>query len=285
MGYVTQAGVGLGLAKEVAVEFPGWGGSFASVMIAVIVLNQIIGPPLMKLALHRAGEAHVRGRHDDHDGPHKALILGLEDHGLALAHQLERHGWRVKIASRRADKRSGTMPLDNVSIGEIEELDLTTLRDLGGEEADALVCLMSEEENEQICELAYEHFGTDTLIARVENRERADRLHQLGVLILDPSTAVVSLLDHLVRAPNATSFFLGTETGQDIIDYEVRNRDLAGMSLRDLRLPLDSLIISVRRDHRHIISHGFTRLQRGDRVSVLVGSEESARTLELKFED
>ena len=46
MPYVTQAGVGLGLAMLVAQEYPAWGGQFATVIIAVIVLNQVAGPPL-----------------------------------------------------------------------------------------------------------------------------------------------------------------------------------------------------------------------------------------------
>ncbi|MDY6973662.1 MAG: cation:proton antiporter, partial [Thermodesulfobacteriota bacterium] len=54
MSFVTQAGVGLGLAKQVVVEFPEWGTPFATVIIAVIVLNQIVGPPMFKWALHMA---------------------------------------------------------------------------------------------------------------------------------------------------------------------------------------------------------------------------------------
>jgi Trk K+ transport system NAD-binding subunit len=171
-----------------------------------------------------------------------------------------------------------------VQITDIDDLSLQTLEELGGAEADAIVCLMSENDNQHICELAYEHFGTDTLIARIEDRERSEELHRLGVLILEPATAIVSLLDHLVRSPVTTSLLLGTEEEQDIVDYEVRNRDLAGVALRDLRMPLDSLILSVRRNGRLIVSHGYMRLEQGDRVSLLVGSAGSARELELKFE-
>ncbi|MFT6717020.1 MAG: Kef-type K+ transport system membrane component KefB, partial [Saprospiraceae bacterium] len=39
MPFITQAGVGLGLATLIAVEFPGWGPEFSTLMIAVIVIN------------------------------------------------------------------------------------------------------------------------------------------------------------------------------------------------------------------------------------------------------
>jgi Kef-type K+ transport system membrane component KefB len=56
MGFVTQAGVGLGLAERVSHEFPDWGERFAVLMIAVIVLNEMIGPLFFKRAVVRSGE-------------------------------------------------------------------------------------------------------------------------------------------------------------------------------------------------------------------------------------
>ncbi|MFQ5453396.1 MAG: cation:proton antiporter, partial [Candidatus Zixiibacteriota bacterium] len=98
MSYVTQAGVGLGLAKEVAVEFSGWGTDFATIIISVIVLNQIVGPPFFKWAINRVGEAHTRAETPEFDGVRNAIIFGLEGQSLALARQLSSHGWQVKIA-------------------------------------------------------------------------------------------------------------------------------------------------------------------------------------------
>ena len=57
MGYVTQAGVAMGLARDVAREFPAWGQVFASMMIFQMAINQIIGPPLFKYAIVAMGEA------------------------------------------------------------------------------------------------------------------------------------------------------------------------------------------------------------------------------------
>ena len=56
LAYLTQAGVSLGLALEVTRRFPGWGDAFMTVIVAVIAVNQMIGPIAMKQALIRAGE-------------------------------------------------------------------------------------------------------------------------------------------------------------------------------------------------------------------------------------
>ena len=97
MAYVTQAGVGLGLAKEVAVEFPAWGEAFATVIIAVIVVNQIVGPPFFKWVINRVGEAHLRAAPAAFDGVRDALIFGLKAQSVTLARQLQKHDWQVKL--------------------------------------------------------------------------------------------------------------------------------------------------------------------------------------------
>ncbi len=58
MGFLAQAGVTLGIANIVRDRFPPWGGDVATVIIAMIALNQIAGPPAFRLSLVRAGETH-----------------------------------------------------------------------------------------------------------------------------------------------------------------------------------------------------------------------------------
>jgi Kef-type K+ transport system membrane component KefB len=59
MGFVSQAGVGLGLAIMIERTFPGWGSEFKTLILAVIAINQIIGPILFKYALIQSGDARV----------------------------------------------------------------------------------------------------------------------------------------------------------------------------------------------------------------------------------
>jgi hypothetical protein len=56
MAFVTQAGITLGLAKQVQLEHM-WGSAFMTVVAAVFVLNQLCGPLLFKLALRIVGES------------------------------------------------------------------------------------------------------------------------------------------------------------------------------------------------------------------------------------
>jgi len=57
ISFITQAGVSLGLVKILSHEFETWGPTLATVLVAVIILNQIIGPVLLKFSLDWAGES------------------------------------------------------------------------------------------------------------------------------------------------------------------------------------------------------------------------------------
>jgi Kef-type K+ transport system membrane component KefB len=56
LGFVTQAGVSLGLAGIVVRRFPEWGADLATLFVAIIALNQIIGPITFKYALNAVSE-------------------------------------------------------------------------------------------------------------------------------------------------------------------------------------------------------------------------------------
>jgi Kef-type K+ transport system membrane component KefB len=57
LGFVTQAGVSLGLAKLVAERFPDFGAELAALIVATIAINQVIGPAAFKWALSCVGES------------------------------------------------------------------------------------------------------------------------------------------------------------------------------------------------------------------------------------
>jgi Kef-type K+ transport system membrane component KefB len=59
-GLVSQAGLAIGLALVVAREFPAVGGSFRSLAIATVALNELAGPVLFKSALDRCGETRAQ---------------------------------------------------------------------------------------------------------------------------------------------------------------------------------------------------------------------------------
>jgi len=151
MAYITQAGVGIGLATIVAAEYEGWGSEFATIMIAVIVLNLLVGPPLFRWALHLVGEVHVKSD-GTFDVERKVLIFGWENQSVALARQLHKQNWVVEFVV--TDPTVEVLGNQEFKVHEYLGSDHLSLRRYGSETADTILCLLSDEMNYAILENA-----------------------------------------------------------------------------------------------------------------------------------
>lgn len=279
MSYITQAGVSLGLATIVGNQFPGWGEYFATTVLALILINQFIGPPLFKWALHYVNETRTRGHHQN-ELTKEVMIFGFEPQSVALAKQLIYKNYRVQLATLK-EKGSFDEP-SGIKLIYLKSLGDEALGGIDFKNVEIIVTLLSDAENQMICEFAYREYGTKELIVRLNHRFNSKDFLDLKAKIIDPSTAMVSLLDHFVRSPQATSLLLGMDENQDTRDIEILNTNLHGIYLRDLRLPADVIILSVIRGGQTIISHGYTRLRIHDTVTV-VGLNKSLDEVEFKF--
>ncbi len=279
--YITQAGVSLGLITVVAKAFPMFGTEFETILVAVIIINQFVGPPLMKWAIISAGEAHKKAPHS-YDGVRDVIIFGLENLSINLAHSLQKQNWNVQIVTDDEDfeQTEETKLLDVIHTSEIN---VEFLKKINTKAADAVVLLMTDYKNLQIAEMIYTHFGTPTIIVRIEDFGLYPKFKELNALVVEPSTAMANLLEQFVRAPHATSLLFGMEEGQLTMDIEVLNPELHGKALRDIRLPLGVLVLSISRNHQTILTHGYTRLRLHDVVTVL-GSPEQLEQVRIKLQ-
>ncbi|MBZ0301317.1 MAG: cation:proton antiporter [Anaerolineae bacterium] len=273
MAYVTQAGIGLGLAREAAVEFPQLGDGFATLIISVIVLSQIVGPPLMNFVIKQVGEAHLPGQPEP-DAVRDALILGMGGQAQALARRLMAHHWQVVIADTDAEHLSHAED-NGLDLRLIPEISLDVLAGLVTRSTDALVVMMGDDAaNLKACELAYEHFGIPRLIARLNDYAWADRFQALGVQVVYPASAMVNLLDQFVRAPQTAAMLLQGDPAHQVVQITITNPDVNNVLVRDLRLPGDVLVLGLMRDGDVIVPHGYTRLKLNDDMT-LIGQPRS----------
>jgi Trk K+ transport system NAD-binding subunit len=266
MGFITQAGIALGLAREVAVGFPALGDAFATLIIAVIVLNEILGPLALREGLRRMGESNLP-EPGIRDNVRDVLILGAEGQALALARRLAAEGWRVRVADLPAE--GAARPAD-IAVAPVAAISAEGLSGLLGASTDALVAMLADDQaNLLACELAHERFGVPRLIVRLTTPALRERFEAVGALIVDPGSAMVNLLDQAVRAPQALSLLLHTDPAYDMVQLSVTNPEIDGTLVRDLRLPADVLLLELVRDGEMLMPHGYTRLRLGDEVTVV----------------
>jgi len=279
MPYVTQAGVAIGLTTMVAEAFPEWGHEFETIIIAIIVINQIVGPPLFKWAIKYVGEAHKKQAYQHLDKEHHAVIFSMDSISLALARLLKQNGWLVKIVTTQKNHK-----INDIGVLTVDEYNKNNIAQLSLDNPDSVILLYPDDKkNYEIAEWIYETIGSPNMITRLESGSYASKFKEIGVKVIEPTAALVNLLDHLVRAPEATNILLGFDENQDTIDVEVRNPDLVGLRIRDLHLPQDVIILSLKRRGNTVITHGYTQLRIGD-ILTFVGSKDSLDEVRLRFE-
>ena len=61
-GLISQAGITLGLASVLATEFPTWGSRVQMLLVALIAIDELVGPALFRIGLARAGEIEASTR-------------------------------------------------------------------------------------------------------------------------------------------------------------------------------------------------------------------------------
>ena len=279
LAYITQAGIALGLAREVAVQFPQLGDAFATLIISVVVLNEVAGPLFLKAALRRVGEAHEP--HLDAGDRGRVLVFGLEGQSIELARALGGQGQPVDLVQLGGDTTDDTY--EGLAVKRVEALNDSTLDSLFTDDTSAVVSMLGDDrDNERVISFAAEQKGISRLVVRPDSLSERSRYQELDAVVVHPTTAIVSLLMQGVLTPDATSLLFDHARGREILQVRVTNSSIDGLSVKELRLPPGVLLLEIRRGKSVVLVNGNTILRRGDEIT-LITAEESEPELRLLF--
>lgn len=279
LGLITQAGIALGLAREVAVAFPDTlGDEFATLIIAVVVLNEVFGPLFLKYALRQVGETQTTEGQD-----RQLIILGVEPQSVALAREMQADGWDVVVAD------VSKQHIEDLSVPDVDErhLEAITVETLGSlikkGRRTALVTMLDDDAlNYAACKIANEEFTLESMVVRLRDVSLREKFLAMGARVLDPASAMVTLFHQYLRAPEAVNLLLHQDPDHDVVQIRVTEKAINGLPLRDLRLPSDVLILEILRDGQIIVPHGFSKLRMSDELT-LMGSPASLNEVALRM--
>ena len=103
----------------------------------------------------------------------------------------------------------------------------------------------------------------------------------LGIQVFSPANYRSTIISLMARNPSMFNLLSSTSDNRDMIELPVKNQLLVGKRIRDVILPGESLIISIKRDGEILIPHGNTILELNDQVSVLVNNTSSSSIMNL----
>ncbi|MBT8212737.1 MAG: NAD-binding protein, partial [Acidimicrobiia bacterium] len=178
-------------------------------------------------------------------------------------------GWKVIVADTDADhvERLAAEDVDERHIPSVDEASLDLLF---SSEVSAVVAMLGDDEaNLAALEYAVEEHGIERLVVRPVNGQYVARFAEIGAFIVDPGSAMVSLLDQAVTTPQSAALLMRRDPDRTVAQIEVSNRDLDGMAVRDLRLPADVLLLEMVRDANSVVVSGHTSLKVGDELTMI----------------
>jgi Kef-type K+ transport system membrane component KefB len=234
----------------------------ATILVAVITVT------LAPMIFVRLMPRRERGLEE-----HLILIAGAGLLGRQLAEQLLAHNEKVLIASRDSGRtqRASRQGFEVIEVL-IETQDPVFEPYL--QDADTLVVTYTDTDlNYRICEMARTIYGIRHIVAHVSDPNDVPKFRQLGVRTMNTALDRASLLTMLTRSPATYDLMTRTDDNKEIIEIVIENELCIKKRLRELTLPGDVLIFSVRRDGDLVVPHGNTELMRGDGLT-LVGSME-----------
>ena len=151
----------------------------------------------------------------------------------------------------------------------------TNLEEAGALTARVLLDITpSSEETLEICRLGKVKYGIPLVVTRISDVELIPQLQEMEIMVVQPELATAMALEGAIHYPTVFNLLAHQIEDIEVTEIIVTNPRIAGKRLGAVRLPGDSLLLSLQRDGTLMIPHGNTVLQMYDRLG-LIGSPDS----------
>ncbi len=214
-------------------------------------------------------------------GARPVIVIGEERVGILLTQRLMSRGEPVTMVVGDPDV-AGKLEKKGVRVVLANPLDEDALVGLGVESARAVVVATSDDRlSLKVCRLLRSGLGVDRVIAWVREVAMEKAFRELGVLTVSPVINGASVMEMVIHAPDVYHLLAGTLEEKDTIEVRLTNPHFVGKMLRQISIPGDVLVMSIRRGGEVFVPHGDTKLERGDCLSLIGDKDMIAEVVKL----
>lgn len=202
----------------------------------------------------------------------KIIIVGGGKVGYYLAKTLIEHKHEPTIIE--IDKQTCAFLADNLDIPVVhgDGTLLESLTSAGTQDAGALVAVTGQDENNLIaCQLGRMNFAVKRTVAKVNNPKNGEAMRKLGIDITVSSTdSIARLIEREVDLSNIKQL-VALNQGEASLNEVMLPPDFrySGKQLVDIKLPDQSVIVSIERKGEIIIPRGNTCIYSGDKLLIM----------------
>lgn len=219
----------------------------------------------------------------------KVIIVGGGRVGFYLAEALRKEGHDTVIIEQDREQCRICANLLNVTVCSGDGTSQQTLRAAGAENADVVVAVMGQDENNLVCcQTAKKMFGVKKTVAKVNDPKNAEALRTLGVdTVVSSTDYIIQYLEREVDISAIKELIPLNDGEASLLEITLpEDYRLSGKTLMELSLPQSCNIACISRGGRTIIPRGQTRLHSEDVLLVVtLGTSERELRKALKIRD
>jgi trk system potassium uptake protein TrkA len=205
------------------------------------------------------------------------LIVGGGKVGESLAGGLSLTGYDVALVEKNDSfARRIAENLDKVLVINGDGCDPARLEDAGITRAQVVTAVTGDDEdNLIICQLARDTFGVPRVIARVNNPRNEETFQKLGIDTVSSTTIITKLIEEEATIGDIFTLLALKRGKLSIVEAIIKPKSPAvNKNIKDLKLPLDSILATIIRENQIIFAKGETTLLPGDSVIALATIEQ-----------
>jgi trk system potassium uptake protein len=152
------------------------------------------------------------------------------------------------------------------------------LQEAGIERADVLAAVTGDDEDNLIvCQLAKETFGVQRCVGRVNNPDNEHTFAQLGIDVpVDTTKIIAKIIEEEVSFSDFVNLMSFKRGKLAIVRVDLpKDSPVVNKPLRDIKLPVNSVLVSILRGEEVIVPKGDTVFMPGDDIIALtlIGNE------------
>lgn len=182
-----------------------------------------------------------------------------------------------KIQAITPGLETGSMPVKTYEVTSDSFPTVTDLAQLDLNESSKVIIADDDESNYRLARLISENFSPADILVIGSSEIGTKDLQELGVRSIAPTSALIMLVNHLINHPGAFHL-LYDQTHSAVTEIQLKSDSPAvGKAIRELRMPTESLILTVVREgNQHIVPTGKTVLEAGDVLYIIGKNKEAA---------